>query len=898
MHRRIEGGGKMGRIINVLRAQTLMPLLIGMLGSNVAIAGEIALVTRVRGLVSAEVRGGSGPVVIGRGHLVMPGTVIQTGRRGFAEIVFLHSRSHVFLRPGAAALFYESRDSAFTTELVTIENGDVYIEARKRPRSSFDVGLPGGLATLDGAHCLVVMPSYSSRAALFATRGRCRVTDSDYSRWRTLSAPAAAFIDTSVRRVQTASLSAAELPAIREYARSARTLSSGRMLTHSLTIKKPGSGNVRPFGMVTLLTGAPLRIVATAVEGMRFSRWNVLEGTAIIESPAAESTHVRIASHAVIEPLFTEKPNLLVVEQGEHGRAAPAGEIALDANKSIAVRATADSLYRFAGWEKSRGVRVDPPESDSVIVTLEREQGRLKPIFERVNDTIRVQQVEGAACGPDSVIVLGRGLDTLVTVQPDSGFAFVRWGVVEGAGDIDSAWNRTARIRAAGNCAVRALVAAVEQTVSLTIESAPRVRISPAGTVRAVKDWLVPLAITVDSGYQVNRWEIIEGRAQALYKNGWRIQSRTDAAVRPVVGVRMHTLHVVADSRGSVRPSGKIQAGRGVPVALFAAPDKGNEFVRWRIVGGTATLAEPYSAQTEATLTVSDAALRAEFSPTICSLSITASKGGYTQPAGAIRLGAGEELILQATPGPKAAFLGWKSVSDSGIAILDSLSSQELTVIAESAGAAELHAEFSTETVELIVLENGMGTVDPGHKSYIVKNRWHTIEAKPNAGQTFVQWTAVSPPDLAFKDKTARITQINPGNQNCIIKPIYSSGQGDQTAAAAVASTQPTDSITAMVKFAYSQQQGVVTPAGPLTIQPGAAVQIAATSLPGYRFVEWRILEGSASLENQYASTTMLTADSGPVTVAARFTAKPVGALEVRFTHENGSKKSILVRYQ
>lgn len=861
------------------------------------LASEIALVKRVRGLVSAEMRGESGPAVIGRGHLIMPGTLIQTGSRGYAEIVFLHSMSAVFLRPGSAALLHASRDSVLTTELITIESGEIYIEANKTPRSSFDVGLPAGLATLGNARCLFIIPSHSSQTALFNLQGACRITDHNYSQWRSVSAPGAAFVHEQTSRIQTSALSPAELPNMREFVRSTQSFSSIRSLAHSLNIKRPPSGTVQPFGALTILSGAPLSITAAAEEGMRFSRWHVLEGNAVIESPAAESTFVRIASDAVIEPLFAANPNILAVQPGQNGSVSPAGEIALDDGGTITVRAVADSLYRFAGWKKGGGVQVEPPGGDSAVVKLERASGRIMPLFERIQDTIRVRPVEGGRIEPDSIVVVDRGSDTLFMALPDSGFAFIRWSL-QGAGRIDSVWNRVTRIRPEESCTVQALIAPLANTIALTIENAPHVRVTPGPTIRAVKNWLVPLEVDVDSGYQVDRWEIAQGRAKVKYKHGWRIQSRTDAAVRPVAGVRKHTLHVTAGHGGDVRPAGAIEAGHGTPLSLIATPDKRNTFVRWRVTGGAAKIADPLSARTEIVLDLTDAAVRAEFSPAVCSLFVSAASGGYTLPAGAVRMSAGEELILQAIPKPKAAFLGWRFAGDSGVTVIDSLSSSELAIVANGGKSASLHAEFSTETVELIILKDGMGAVTPGQKTYIVKNRWHTIEATPNSGQSFVQWTAVSPPDLSFKDKTARTTQINPGNQNCIIKPLYSPGQGGITSGAGATPPDSPDSAMVLIAFVYNQQEGMVTPAGPLNRAVGDVIQADATALRGYRFTEWNVLEGAVAVSDRFAAQTMMTVQSGPVKIAARFEAKPINTLEVRFMHENGSRKSVMVRYR
>jgi hypothetical protein len=294
-------------------------------------------------------------------------------------------------------------------------------------------------------------------------------------------------------------------------------------------------------------------------------------------------------------------------------------------------------------------------------------------------------------------------------------------------------------------------------------------------------------------------------------------------------------------------------------------------------------------------------------------LNVSTTLGGYTEPTGSIKNYEGGEILLQAGPNPKAAFIGWKIADDkdsSGVLIpskvvkiTDSLICNEniafsdtLTVpeqtITSLKGNASLQAVFSTETIKMTVLTNGLGRTEPEDEVYVVKDKLTHIRAIPNENQTFVEWVSVSGDAVQFDDPFSAKTNINPGMEDVIVKALF---QSDSLAAQE--STFQAGRYTLRV-IIYDKNEGSINKEDSISVNPGESITVTATPNTGYYFSQWREVDGSPLFSNKYSATTTITLKNGNAIITPDFEEKPKFNMEIIFIDSENRTKTIRSTYQ
>ncbi|MBD3421932.1 MAG: hypothetical protein GF398_17615, partial [Chitinivibrionales bacterium] len=86
---------------------------------------EVALIVRTRGIVTVAYGQGRKKLVVDKGYIALPGAHLQTGRRGFAEILLVRSRSRFFMHSNSEAAIILARQEGKFKETVQLRFGTI-----------------------------------------------------------------------------------------------------------------------------------------------------------------------------------------------------------------------------------------------------------------------------------------------------------------------------------------------------------------------------------------------------------------------------------------------------------------------------------------------------------------------------------------------------------------------------------------------------------------------------------------------------------------------------------------------------------------------------------------------------------------------------------------------------
>jgi hypothetical protein len=132
---------------------------------------------------------------------------------------------------------------------------------------------------------------------------------------------------------------------------------------YTLTIQEPAVGSVTPSGAVTVRQNEPLSIAATVPTGgsYAFLGWQVISssGTVAFDDVNALSTVVRVdGGDATIQPLITDTPRSLTIQNDGHGTTTPSGSVTVANSVPYQLHANSNPTYLFDHWSQTGGTGV------------------------------------------------------------------------------------------------------------------------------------------------------------------------------------------------------------------------------------------------------------------------------------------------------------------------------------------------------------------------------------------------------------------------------------------------------------------------------------------------------------------------------------------------------------
>ncbi|MBD3346515.1 MAG: hypothetical protein GF401_15785 [Chitinivibrionales bacterium] len=842
---------------------------------------EIALVVRTRGLVtvSYDIDRKSSDIVT-KGYTAVSGARFQTGKRGFAEIVCIGSRSSVILRPDTEADFYFTRDRNRSSEIVKVHSGRVMFDVRTRAGYSFDATAPSTLIWIERGAGFLDVTGAGGESTFYVLTGNAKIADDESGVWHTLGPGSVGYAGTG-NRVYTGSISRGQTRTLYGMIELMQKLKGDARVTSRLTIQETDGGTTEPRGEAAALNGAGVEIKAVPEIGISFTHWELISGNAAFLDASQESTSVIVSSNSIIAPQFSQSPAQIEVLSTDGGKVTPSGTITIEKGAPFPLAILPSLGYECTGWKKGRRVGVKQINRDTALVTLSADRGSVTARFIPKQYTIVTGAKKGGRISNKETRT-GIYLDTIpLSAQADDGYQFISWSIESG----------TAQIIKPRKAATRLVIDTSDATVaahfsdnpySVVIIDHPQAEITPVDSVFVKRREHLSVVAGVHDGYMLTEWNVASGRASVTGSEQAEINAKSDCIIMPSITEKAFTLTLVAEEGGSVVPSEPIRIIHGTPTIITAQPDNGQQFLNWQIQSGWADIEDPQQDTTPVTLTTSDAMINAIFAARICTVTVGATKGGYTEPGGNIKVPEGGSLTLQAVPNPKAAFIAWKLPENSDdLELSDTIASTEIS-LSNIRQSMEIEALFSTETVEMTVLTNGLGSTEPDGKEYFVANRWSAVDATPAKGNAFLQWITVSGTEVEFKDPYAAKTEVNPGIDESIIKALFV--PGDSLITGGVSG----DSFQLTIEF--DPARGSIDTDARQAVKAGIPVTVTAAPADGYTFTQWRVTRGSALVSNVQNATTIITLSRDDALIKAEFEQRPITSLKVIF--ENSSNRT------
>ncbi len=857
-------------------------------------ADPVAVVVRSRGFVLARHEDSERGVLVGKGFLCNSGTVIRTGRTGMVELRYMHSKTTVQLAPGTEVSVYRFSDLGYTTESCRIKAGWTRFDVEEKDSSSLDIFSGPNLLSVDNSRVLVIRDEDHSATTVFNFNGFSRMADQMYEGWVYLAPYSVAFV-AGDEPPQTGIIHPEELPRMMDIVSKLEALEPPTGLIHELVLSAGEGGRVNPKGRLPVVGGVGTDIIADASSPYNFVGWRVVKGLADIRHIAQDTTLVRVAGRAEIEARFSRNPGMLNVQADEEkGWIDPKGTIPVERDQPIQVKVRPRKGYQVERWETSRGVTVERSDSGETVIRLSASRGKATSVFRPARYQLALESSPGGTTSPADSVEVGHEEEILLEARPDSGYYFLRWEVSAGDAEIRNYRSpRTEAILDSTDARLKAVFA--DNPIEVEVYGSENAIVEPTGSFFVERNEPVRLRVTPEEGYQVIEWEALHGRPRINGREDAVVVSRRPTRLQPVVTKKRYQLDIQRSRYGRTSPSRGTEVLHGEPVLLRARPRRNKHFLGWRLRGGWAKIENPHAESTMVTLSAGDAVLLARFSPTICSLNVESTEGGYVEPTGLIRNCEGCPQELIAVPDAKAAFVEWRiAEGDSDKVFLqDTLTNSEQTAIVHK-GAASIRAVFTTETAKLRLTTNGLGRTDPGKEEYIVRNRWTKIEAVPNRGQRFLQWTPLSGTGVKIRDTWSSETEVLVEGEDAVVRAVFVPDTANPYL--------PLDTMatgdTSLVHFVYHDQMGSVDKGSQIRVPGGVPFTISATGRNEFSFEEWKVLEGGVTIENRSSAKTSLTPLSREVRIMPVFTPRSLKGLNVRFYNSKGESKTITVRYQ
>lgn len=199
------------------------------------------------------------------------------------------------------------------------------------------------------------------------------------------------------------------------------------------------------------------------------------------------------------------------------------------------------------------------------------------------------------------------------------------------------------------------------ETYTLTMANDGHGTTTPAGSVSVGSGVATSIAATPASGYVFANWTVTSGTATIANPSSasTTVTLSSNATVRANFTATTYTLTMSNDGHGTTSPSGSVSVNYGVATTISATPASGYVFANWTVTSGTATIANPSSANTTVTLSGGNATVRANFTTTAYTLTVSNDGHGTTSPSGSVSVGPGVATSISATPATGYQFLNW-----------------------------------------------------------------------------------------------------------------------------------------------------------------------------------------------------------------------------------------------
>jgi len=553
----------------------------------------------------------------------------------------------------------------------------------------------------------------------------------------------------------------------------------------------------------------------------------------------------------------------LTIASGEGGSVTEPGEgtFTVDSGRVTPLVATPTRGYRFLKWTGGVGT-IANVNAASTTITMSGNYS-ITANFEQTEVTYYTLTV-GVTGGGSASPVAGShtyaaGTVVSISATPFSGYHFVNW-----TGNVGSVANVNAAVTTITMNGDYSVIANFEQTAAtyytLTMAATGGGSINPAvGQYAYAAGAVVSIIASAAGGYYFVSWTGSVGTVANINAASTTITMNGNHSITAnfaVIPAGQYSLTISSGAGGSVTTPGEgtFIYGAGIAVNLVATPAGAYEFVNW--TGNVGTIANVTAASTTITMN-SNCSITANFHagpPVPYNLTISSTAGGsVTTPGeGIFGYGSGMVINLVATPAGGYRFINW--TGNVGTVANVTAASTTITMNSNYSITANFAVIPAGQYSLTISSTTGGSVTTPGQGTFTYSaGTIVSLVATAVGGYQFVNWTGSVGTIADDEDPTTTITM----NSNYSITANF----------AVIPAGQYSLSIS-------STAGGSVTAPGQgtFTYSAGTVVNLVASPLGGYQFVNWT--GNVATIADDEDPTTTITMNSN-YSITANFAVIP-----------------------
>lgn len=589
------------------------------------------------------------------------------------------------------------------------------------------------------------------------------------------------------------------------------------------TISTNGSNGVETGGGIYNI-GNVLDITAKPELGYEFTSWSSSNPGTILSAASKQTKFTVGAGDALISANYTAIDyNISIV--GPNGSQSGSG--IYNIGDAISLTANPDPGYKFVSWLKSGPGSISNTVVSSTTFIIGAGHTTVTAVYELIDYTITIEGSNGTETG-SGIYNINNIID--ITSTPDPGYEFTSWSVT-GQGSLDSTTSPNAKLTVgAGNCTVEAIYTLIDYSISTDGSNGTE---TPGPGINNIGN-IVDITATPDLGYLFSNWSTNgDGSITNSSLNSTSYVVNTSDAVLTANYKAIDYLINFTSTNGTVNNPGIYNINNNIN--LLATPDLGYEFVSWS-KSGVGTIADSSSASTQFIVGNGDCDISATYNAIDYTITVNGDNG--TESLGGI-YNINNIVPLTANPDPGYQFSHW-SLSGFGVIQNSSITNTSFIV---GAGDATITANYVA--IPYTISIRGQNGTETAGGSYIINDNF-SIEAIPNAGYEFVNWT---------KSGSGSITNSNSASTN------FTVGEGHATLTANYSA----------IDYNISVQGNNGTETGSGIYNINNTFSIEATGNTGYEFSHWSVT-GTGSLFDAFNKRTTFTVGAGDATIEATYT--------------------------
>ena len=591
------------------------------------------------------------------------------------------------------------------------------------------------------------------------------------------------------------------------------------------------------------IQGTEVTITANTIPGRKFDHWKVKSGGVTLTNPKSDKTTFKMLEGNVIVEAKYKAIQPITVNHGTYTVNGTAAAEAVKGDKIVATAQDAPAGKKFAGWT-AKGINLTKKQMESPVVKFEMPKNAVE-LTAQYKTLHPVTVTNGKADKPTAAAG-----DT-VTITPNSRLSeklkFDHWVVKSGKVTLNG--TKTATFTMPDEPVE--LEAVYNNLYTVTVNDG-----TATDTINHIAGDTVTVKANVPEGQKFTGWKVENNTALSLNGKSIDLTQREITFNMPSTDITLtaehktiHTLYVVG---GTIDGSGKsIQAIEGESITVHSALAPNQQFLHWKSEG--MGLSDSQSKNDPLTITMPDgdvtitAVPKQLYTVTVVNGTVHDKGADTANPGDTVTINAADRTALG------EVFVGWTvtttDVNGQPNVKLDDPAAAitTFTMVGENVEVKANYEKQYTVTVLYQTEETGTPTEDISQKKTAIygDNIAVTAEDKTAEDLIFDHWKVTvgglevpglfadyEKADASFKMQRANVTLT------AVYKKLY------------------TITIHNNVNDAVDSTRKT---------KVGGTVSLEAAQIPGYRFKNWKVLDGNAD-----------------VSVAGILTLKGAGNVQVR----------------